>query len=225
MASPTGEAVLSLVRKAQKEADLFVILGDLFDIWLGDSKASQNEFLELIQEFQKLVKTCRVLYFEGNHDIHLTEFWQNQMKFEVHAGPFSFEYNGIKIWAEHGDEINKNDRGYLFLRWFLRTKPLKFLIKTIPSKIVTEIGNQASASSRSYTNKKKDRPIEIIRNYAIEISKLEKFDLMVTGHTHNADDYSFELNGKKHRAINLGSWFDGPHYLCISGSDLSILPV
>ena len=56
MASPSGEAMLSLLKLAQKEASLFVILGDLFDIWVGEGRAFQEEYAPLIAEFQKLKK-------------------------------------------------------------------------------------------------------------------------------------------------------------------------
>jgi UDP-2,3-diacylglucosamine hydrolase len=218
MASPNGEALLSLLRKAQSEASLFVILGDLFDIWVGEGHAFQEEYAPLVAEFVKLRKNCRILYFEGNHDLHLKKFWADKMGFEIKTGADKINFNGVRIWAEHGDEINREDYGYLFLRWFLRTPPLKFAIESLPSKIVFAIGNRASAASRQYTDSIENRSRGILREYALRVHEREGFQFMLTGHTHLPDDFQFATSKGDGRLINLGSWFDGPHYLKIDSN-------
>jgi UDP-2,3-diacylglucosamine hydrolase len=218
MASPTGEALLSLIRKAQTEASLFVILGDLFDLWVGSGEAFQKEYQPLINELVKLRMKCPVYYFEGNHDFHLKRFWVDKMKFDIFLGPHEFEFGGLKIRAEHGDEINRRDYGYLFLRKFLRTLVLKFLIENVPSSLVSRIGQKASKVSREYTSGLKNQSVRILREYGLKMLKSRDFDLLVTGHTHIADDSEVLWKDKKVRFINLGSWFDGPHYLSVSSN-------
>lgn len=216
MASPTGEALLSLLKKARHEAGLFIILGDLFDIWVGSGEAFQKEYEPVISALRELRKKCHIYYFEGNHDFHLEKFWTKEMDFNIFKGPKDFEFGGLKIRAEHGDEINREDHGYLFLRWFLRTPPLKFLIENLPSKLVLGIGQRASKVSRGYTAGLQNKSIQIFREYAQDLVKTNPFDLLVTGHTHVPDDFIFTHAGKTSRLMNLGSWFDGPHYLRIS---------
>lgn len=216
MASPTGEALLSLLKKAQKEASLFVILGDLFDIWVGSGKAFQKEYAPVIKALRELKEKCPVYYFEGNHDFHLDKFWTKELDLEIFTGPKNFEFGGLKIRAEHGDEINRKDHGYLFLRWFLRTPPLKVLIENLPSRLVLGIGQRASKVSRDYTSQLPNSSLDIFRRYAQNLAKEQNLDLLLTGHTHVPDDFIFSYDGKISRLINLGSWFDGPHYLKIS---------
>jgi UDP-2,3-diacylglucosamine hydrolase len=216
MASPNGEALLSLVKKAKSEASLFVILGDLFDIWVGSGKAFQEEYAPLIQALRDLKSKCPIYYFEGNHDFHLEKFWTKELGIEVFSEPKDFEFGGLKIRAEHGDEINRQDHGYLFLRWFLRTPPLKFLIENLPSKIVLGIGRRASTKSRKYTSTLENKSLDIFREHAQKLRKEKPFDLLLTGHTHVPDDFIFTVGPNRSRLINLGSWFDGPHYLKIS---------
>lgn len=224
MASPTGEAMLFLVRKAQSECDLFIILGDLFDLWLGEGEYFKKQYETLIAELKKLKKTCRIVYFEGNHDLHLKKFWEDELGFEVFVSPQLLEYKGLRIWAEHGDEINREDRDYLFLRWFLRTPPIKFIIYNLPSKISNLIGKKASSVSRQYTEKLENKSIEIFRQYAQTLIQTKDFDLLLVGHTHITDDFTFEYRGRLRRLINLGSWYSEPHYLEIASSkDIKII--
>lgn len=208
--------MLSLVKKAQKEASLFVILGDLFDIWVGKGRAFQNEYRPLIDEFKILKKSARLIYFEGNHDFHLEKFWREEMGFEIATGPRLIPFGKLKVWAEHGDEINREDRGYLALRAFLRFKPVRFAIERIPSRLVFWVGSNASHVSRRYTDHKSDPVLQIFREYAKGLREKNEFDLLVTGHTHVADDFEFSGGGFRCRLINLGSWFDGAHFLRVS---------
>ncbi len=228
MASPTGEGIVLLIKKAQKEASVFLILGDLFDLWLGQGDYFKKEYASLLEEFKKLKQTCRLIYFEGNHDLHLKKFWEQELGFEVYVEPQMFDFDGMKVWAEHGDEINRGDRDYLFLRWFLRTKPMEYLIYNLSSKISGFIGEKASGLSRGYTGKIENQSKEIFRRYAMEKAQTQKFDLMLLGHTHVVDDFSFKSMTGSNRLINLGSWLEKPCYLEFSSKDdlkVSEIPV
>lgn len=217
MASPHGEAFLRLLKKAQTEAGLFIILGDLFDLWLGDGEYFVKEYGPLISEIRELLKSCRVIYFEGNHDIHLQKFWQDQLGVEVFTSGELIQFNETKIWAEHGDEINRKDRDYLLLRWFLRTKPLEKLVYSLPSGISAWIGRKASGLSRTYTQKLNHDSLMLFRSYAQSLAKTKEFDFCLLGHTHVFDDYSFD--SAQRQLVNLGTWLDKPSYLQIESTD------
>lgn len=212
MASPSGEALLRLLKKAQQDADLFVILGDLFDLWVGPGSCFQDTFEPLLHELRVLRKTCRVIYFEGNHDLHLEGYWKEVLNCEVYTGPYQFKYGKLRIWAEHGDEINQEDHGYLFLRRFLRSGPMRWLINTVPSEVIQFIGTRASSTSRKYSAVKDNPALKVFRAYAQKTMAIKPFDLMVVGHSHVYDDFQFEGG----RLVNLGSWFDGPKYMTVS---------
>lgn len=222
-ASHAREALLHLLKRAQKEAELFVVVGDLFDLWVGRSPILQKKYFDVISEFAKLKKTCRLIYLEGNHDFHLKYFWNSNVGFEVYEGPANITFNNFKLRLEHGDESDLKDLGYIFLRKVLRTYPIKKLADLIPSSLVVKIGEKGSHASRKYTDFLKDsKRVENIlqgtRLHAAKVAAQNDFDLLITGHTHVADDYAFEVASKTRRLINLGSWFEGPHFLEIDSS-------
>lgn len=86
----------------------------------------------------------------------------------------------------------------------------------LPARVVAAIGERASRASREYTSGdgrksvSRERVIDLIHAYAEGAYQEDPFDLIVTGHVHVKDDYSFEPSaGKKVRCVNLGSWFEG----------------
>lgn len=198
------------------------LVGDIFDLWVGGHSYFQESFAEIVSLLRELIQNgVEVSYFEGNHDLHLTQFWQNQLGARVYKDAGDFEIEGLRVRVEHGDLINPDDRGYLALRWFLRTKPLEYLALNLPAALVRAIGQRASSASRHYSGldgRDKAHETEIralTRKHAEKRFYENPFDLMITGHVHVVDDFQFVVEGRKVRSVNLGSWFDQPRAFVI----------
>lgn len=228
---PSARAFISFARDLLERRQIgaagapthLFLVGDIFDLWVGGHEYFRNRFESIVDVLRSLVRAgVKVHYFEGNHDLHLHDFWQTEIGVEVHEDEEYFELGRYAVRVEHGDRINPDDRGYLFLRWLLRTAPMKNLACGLPSKIVAAIGARASRASRGYTSATgakamaSDRVIELIREHA-RLCYLEKpFDLMIAGHVHIRDDFTFETSTGSARSVNLGSWFDGARAFLLS---------
>lgn len=202
------------------------LVGDIFDLWIGKHKYFVHKFQPLVDALRECEAAGVVVhYFEGNHDLYLKQFWK-ELGIFTHEDALVIEIDNVKVRIEHGDLMNPEDSGYLFLRWFLRTPVMKILARILPGFIVTWIGKRASHASRDYTSTQKalpeDQIRQIIRTHAIKEARKEQFDLLISGHVHVRDDYSFPVmrisdveseGGASEgtvRSINLGSWFDEP---------------
>jgi UDP-2,3-diacylglucosamine hydrolase len=224
LVSPTEEKTLVFNRFLRSiregtglsRATHLFLVGDIFDLWVADHRYFAEKFSETVAEIRKLIEAgIKVYYFEGNHDLHLGRFWHDQVGVNVHTDASDFEIDGLKVRVEHGDLINPDDKGYLFLRGLLRSKPMTKLAHSLPSSLVRMIGERASSASRTYTSTAKELPKEkirgLIRTHAERIFARDPFDLIITGHVHVEDDHSFSIRGKKPvRSVNLGSWFERP---------------
>jgi UDP-2,3-diacylglucosamine hydrolase len=208
------------VNRIDKPTHLFLV-GDIFDLWVGSHNYFRQKFEPIIDHIRKLVrKGVEVHFFEGNHDLYLSEFWQGEVGVTVHENAEIFVLGGLKVRVEHGDLINPDDRGYLFLRALLHSQVVSSLAKNLPSRIVAAIGERASRASRSYTSSisskgSKALPEEKIRSlihaHAERVAAEVPFDLLISGHVHVRDDLILELSdARRIRTVNLGSWFDEP---------------
>lgn len=199
------------------------LLGDIFDLWIADHSVFVERFRGIISEIQRLISEgVEVHYFEGNHDLYLKPFWQDVLKVQVHPGPEHFVIGNVKVRAEHGDQIDKEDRGYKFLRWFLRTRVMKTIAFALPGWIVRFIGERASQKSRGYTQVRTDiqRILKLLHEHAELQYQKRPFDFIITGHVHTRDDFAFTPSSqsglRKVRAINLGTWLEQPGYFELS---------
>lgn len=194
------------------------LVGDIFDLWIASHGYFQNSFKGIIEAVSELIDVgVSVHVFEGNHDLYMKPFWQNTLGAKVHEDAATFQLGEKIVRVEHGDLMNPEDRGYLFLRWFLRTPVMKLIARSLPEKFVTLIGERASRASRTYTSTAKELPKDkiraIIRAHAERVLAEEPFDLLVSGHVHVRDDQSIIVGSRSARSINLGSWFDNPAVL------------
>lgn len=68
--------------KGENCSHLF-LLGDIFDLWIGDHAYFREAYAPIIDEIQRLVsEKVDVHYFEGNHDLYLKSFWDGRLGVE-----------------------------------------------------------------------------------------------------------------------------------------------
>ena len=200
------------------------LLGDIFDLWVADHRWFIDRYREIIGELERLSREgVELHYFEGNHDLHLRYFFGDRLGLRVHDGPYTVRLGRRTVRLEHGDQMDPDDRGYLFLRWFLRTPPIRFLIRNLPGAAVARIGNRASHMSHRYVSGAKFEPdrdvVAMIHAHATRVAAREAFDILISGHVHVRDDTHLELDGRTVRSVNLGSWFDAPGFFRIDDDE------
>jgi UDP-2,3-diacylglucosamine hydrolase len=212
------QTLLKFLRNLKSTADcshLFMV-GDIFDLWIADHEYFINQFRPLINEIKRLKSLgVEIHYFEGNHDLYLKKFWQDDLGIEVHAQASYFQLGSWNLRVEHGDQMDPEDKGYLFLRWFLRTPFMVGLAHHLPGSWVALIGKWASHKSRHYTTHIKvtntERNHQVIRAHAETNYAEKRFDYIISGHLHSRLDFK----GPGYQVINLGSWFEPPQVFAL----------
>lgn len=202
------------------------LLGDIFDLWVSGHRVFVDRFRPILESLGRLRgKGARLVYFEGNHDMHLAPYWEKTLGADVRTAPGTFELGGLRIRCEHGDEINREDKTYLRLRAFLRSRPLEAIAHAVPGAVWDSVGRRASAASRKRSSVERAEREEtirrMIRDHAARVWADDPFDAIVSGHMHVRDDWTFAAGGKTARSINLGSWFvDEPEVLVLADGKL-----
>lgn len=223
-----GLKLIELLKNIPDDVTHLVLVGDIFDWWVASHKYFIKRYSKIISEFKKLLaRNVEIHYFEGNHDLLLKKFWEKELGMHVHTDDHFFNFDGLIVRTEHGDLMNKDDTGYLFLRKALRSFPINFLMTELPGKMMEVIGDRFSRVSRFYTDRMnqayKEKVKHMTRTYAEEIHKQKPFDLIITGHTHVDDDFTLQIGSKNVRTVNLGSWLDRPKVFMVTAREQKFL--
>ncbi len=213
--------VVRFLDEAKADAAGVFIVGDLFDFWYEYRKVVPKGFVRILGKIAELTDSgIPVWFFVGNHDMWMSNYFQQELNVTVYFEPKVFEFNGKKFLVGHGDGLGPGDHGYKFLKKLFRSPVARFLFGILPPYIGMGIAAYSSKSSRAATGEDdaqflgEDR--EWLIMYAREVLKTEHYDYFVFGHRHLPID--FEL-GNSSRYINLGDWiryysyavFDGHH--------------
>jgi UDP-2,3-diacylglucosamine hydrolase len=189
------------------------LLGDIFDLWIGGHSVFVERWSEHLSYIKRLIseKKVELIYFEGNHDVHIAPYWQKRLGAQVFTEPATLFLNPYKIHFEHGDLINQEDINYLKYRSIIRSRPLKLLGLNLPGLFWDQLGNYLSQKSGKQSRQKRADKIDqlrlMIRMYSDKLAQApDAPDFIFTGHFHIKDEYEINLSGKKVRSINLGSW-------------------
>lgn len=219
---PRGRLFETFLRGLEGGRDLthLYLLGDIFDLWVADHRFFVERYHGVVAQIRRLRNEgVAIAYFEGNHDLHLESYWQDELGVTVYPGPTYAEHDGKMLRIEHGDQMDPDDKGYRFLRWFLRTPPIRWLVCNLPGALIRHVGERASVTSREYTSQTKtiepDQAIAKIRAHAKRAFEVRPFDIILSGHVHIRDDCEIEAGNRKFRSINLGSWLDAPCFFRI----------
>ena len=190
-----------------------VLAGDIFDAFVADHSVFQDRYRLVIEALKSLRESgCRVIYFEGNHDVHLKGLFEKKLKMEVYDGPKVFVLpDGFRVRVEHGDFINQDDHEYLKWRAAIRSRMVRRLAYALPGWIWAKIADELSRRSRVRSQKRQRADhhdlVGMIRSYAqSQYDQSKDFDLLVTGHMHVWDQFVFQVDGRRVCSLNLGWW-------------------
>lgn len=214
--------LLQFFRELEGNTETLFIMGDLFDFWLGFPSNPFHQFDDVLAALQSLVHSgCRLVYFEGNHDFHVGAIFSQQLGAEVHTGPAVFNMQGRRLYLCHGDQINRDDRGYRLLRLFLHSRLAASAVNYVAPGVVLRIKGFLQRISRAGYRTKQERwdYREIIRSFARTIRE-QGCDGLVTGHFHLA--FCEELDAAPFTLLSLGDWMEQFTYGELSAGKLSL---
>ncbi len=213
---PRQEAFVSWLEEKAPHLSRLVIGGDLFDVWIGFKDVGYYHYLSVLEAFRKLKKQgVEIDYIEGNHDFFLGPFFTDILKANIFEREAVYYFNGCKVLVTHGDLLNTRDVGYQLLRLFFRSLPFQWLIKMTPPSWIWTIGQKLSHLSRSRQKEgSQEKIVSLYRKLAEEkFRRSPDLDILIAGHNHFPDHYSFESTGKKRSYFNLGDWVKHFTYL------------
>lgn len=204
--SPATKRLVGFLREIPQAGDLLLLGGDIFDLFVGNKAVFREKFSAVIDGIQSAAhRGCIVHYLEGNHDFHMAQVFDGQVK--VHSDEFEVQALGRKILVSHGDLIDPEDTGYRFLRAALRNPILRFLVKIIPGAWIDGIGRKSSKESRKYTDAARVGHHERLRKLYLDFAR-EQIERgakhVLVGHSHLADQIVVADGGGRGEYLNLG---------------------
>jgi len=189
-------------------ADALYVLGDLFEIWLGDD-AMAPEHRAVLALFRGVRDSGTPVYFmRGNRDFLIGPEFVAVSGMQVLDDPCVVDLYGTRTLLMHGDLLCTDDTDYLAFRRQVRNPVWQeqFLALSIPERI--RMGREARSASQD-AGEKKNAEIMDANTLTVEQFMLEhRVHRLIHGHTHRPGVHKFTLAGQPAERIVLGDWHD-----------------
>lgn len=180
---------------ASTTADAVFILGDLFDVWVGDDVlATDTEgadaFLRSCADVLRQTGVHRPQYFLcGNRDFLVGAQMLQHSAMQGLADPCVLEFAGQHWLLSHGDALCLEDTDYQQFRSMVRTPRWQadFLAQPLPQR--QRIAQQLRAQSEQH---KQAHPMPSIVDTAMTLQWLDAAhaSTLIHGHTHQPADHT-----------------------------------
>ncbi|MFQ5823596.1 MAG: UDP-2,3-diacylglucosamine diphosphatase [bacterium] len=209
------ERLLTFFNFIHKKADLFYIVGDLFDFWFEYRKAIPKVSLKVLSKLNQLVEAgTEIRYFAGNHDYWLGSFLEHEIGIKIYHKPLAVKHNSQNLFIAHGDGLAIGDWGFRILKRIFKNRVNIFLYSLIHPDVGITLAKFISKISEEKGENPHD---EDYRNFAL--AKLSQgFDGVILGHTHKL---LFEKINSKYY-INLGEWIKSFTFLEFSDNKFEL---
>ena len=186
------------------------ILGDWFEVWLGDDfylslsdEERENHWLTpLIVKLKKLrVAGCEILVMHGNRDFLLGQPFCNIFGGELIYEPYTLSVGQQSYRLEHGDALCIDDKKYQFFRKIMRNRLTQWYLlnKSLEKRLA--IADKLRKKSQQ-NNANKAAYIMDVNEDAV-IQAVAGSDALLHGHTHRPDIHQATKHKKRYV---LGDW-------------------
>jgi len=219
--------LLRFLREQATAAEKLFILGDLFDVWIGDDNTALP-IPEVIAGLRSLNdQGVSIQLIHGNRDFLIGDSFCKATGCTLLPDPCRIELGGVPTLLMHGDLLCTDDVAYQQMRIALRSPQSVngFLALPIQQRaaIAADIRKKSGEATSLLPEDITDANAEAVNDY------LRRFDAsqLIHGHTHRPALHRFDLDGRPARRYVLPQWDgdyggSGPGYLRADGEALSV---
>ncbi len=187
---------------AQTRADAVFILGDLFEVWVGDDGlGAEDEEARFEQHCIGVLRASAaqraLLFLHGNRDFLLGSSAARAAGLTLLADPTVLAFGGQRWLLSHGDALCLEDRDYLQFRADVRTEAWQraFLAKPLAERRVIA----RSLREQSETRKQSGAPYaDVDTPMACAWLQSSNTTHLIHGHTHKPADHALGDGLRRH---------------------------
>lgn len=199
-------AFLHFLQTRASHAEALYILGDFFEVWVGDD--AMDEFQRSIaQALRQLADSgTRIFLMHGNRDFMLGKRFCREAGCTLLREGSVIELNGEPILLLHGDSLCTRDESYQRLRKRLRNPLSLWLLRNLPLATRHKLARKLRDASRMRTREKAAEIIDVTPEVVPQVMAERGVRTLIHGHTHRPAVHKLLVDGQDAQRIVLGDW-------------------
>lgn len=201
---------LSFLQHLPPETRQLYLLGDIFNVWVGDDAMTpyHHQIAQALRQVSQ--RSIEVFIMHGNRDFALGATFCQLANCTLLPDPYVFSPFGQKLVLSHGDILCTADKGYQRLRKVFRNPLVQRLLYLTPVSWRQKLGNKTRSASAKNTKNKPSYITDVTQSAVVQLLEKSASQLLIHGHTHKPQvhEFTLHLEGKSVPAQRyvLGDW-------------------
>jgi UDP-2,3-diacylglucosamine hydrolase len=190
------------------EADALYILGDLFEVWIGDDDPDPEK-QRIVAGLRKLTDSgvpCYIMH--GNRDFLLGKRFCADSGCRMLEDPTIIQLHGDRVLTMHGDALCTDDHSYQNLRAMVRDPGWQKMFLALSPQQRLTLAEEARAGSKVHIAQAMSSIMDVNADAVAAAMRGAGVKLLLHGHTHRPNVHRFELDGAPAARIVLGDWHE-----------------
>ncbi|WP_371193400.1 UDP-2,3-diacylglucosamine diphosphatase [Glaciecola sp. SC05] len=212
---------LQFMQNEATQAEALYILGDLFEVWIGDDDVS--EFSELIASTIFAISEKMPVYFiHGNRDFAIGKDFAKRSGMVLLPEQAVIDVYGRRTLISHGDELCTRDLEYMKFRKKARGWWWPKLMLALPLSWRKKLADNGRKISQNNHKALTAEIMDVTPSEVLRVMREFEVNTFIHGHTHRPKVHNFDLDGTPRQRIVLGDWYDQGSILLATPDDLSL---
>jgi UDP-2,3-diacylglucosamine hydrolase len=202
-------ALIQFLQARAAAARRLYILGDLFEVWLGDDDPADG-LQQVIDALYDLAATCEIFFIAGNRDFLLGEDFAARVGMTLLEEPHKLQLEQSRVVLLHGDTLCTDDHDYQKFRALVRDPAWisSMLAKSLAER--QQLAARLRDDSKTATHQKTSEIMDVNETTVADCFRANDADVIIHGHTHRPALHRYDA---KLRRIVLGDWVREPSFL------------
>jgi UDP-2,3-diacylglucosamine hydrolase len=198
------------------DVDALYILGDFFEVWIGDDEQSAlaNQIADKLSAVSK--NGIDVYFLHGNRDFLLGKRYAKQANMTLLPEQHVINLYGTPTVLLHGDEMCIDDVAYQKFRKKSRGWWWPRLILSLPLSVRRNIAKNGRAKSKAKQMNQASEILDVTTSAVLDMFAKYQVSNMIHGHTHRPDVHQYQHNSKTLTRTVLGDWYSQGSYLVVN---------
>lgn len=211
-----NELFLTFLQQQASQAEALYILGDLFEVWLGDDMILPA-YQPALEQIAAVVKSGTPVYvMHGNRDFFIREQFEKLTGAKLIHEPCVIDLYGTPTLLLHGDTLCTDDIEYQKFRAMVRNPQWQDEILSKSPQERLELAKKFREMSKTETAKKDNDIMDVNQDAVMQAMRDNQVLQLIHGHTHRPDTHQFTLDNKTATRVVLPDWYEKGGYLAVN---------
>jgi UDP-2,3-diacylglucosamine hydrolase len=223
-----------LTHPSTLECNAVILLGDIFDLMIGNHDEYIQLYHHYFNELKKLLGlNIHIIYIQGNHDFHMEKMYKKFIDlnnihphlFTITDTPITNVINNKLTYIGHGDELEISNISYQKYKKIIRSHAAKLAATSFVSfNTLCKIGAFLAVKSKhAQKNFNFQLRIELYRSLAKNLWD-QGYNRVILGHNHYTDAIRLDTH-QTFEYYNIGYPPTDRHFLSLNANDLYFVPL